>query len=239
MRSPCLECERRDADKNDPACKHCEGRLAYVAAIGDMSYGMPDDLGNWREGSLGGGGNDVGAAGEGLEMTDHEGTSSVDATIDRICGEEGVARKALFSVMRTRAVCRARMRLVAALRSEPHGMGILGTSAVLHMSPASVSTYTKKAKAEGLLAAVLDSRAGARRSQENDGRAGARRSRETAQQTGDPAAALDALSTDSALRDIFRGFQDDLEALTGLAARELRTPRDQLVYLVRAATREG
>lgn len=44
MKSPCLQCPRLGEDKNAGECMDCTDRLAYVAALGGMTHGVPDRL---------------------------------------------------------------------------------------------------------------------------------------------------------------------------------------------------
>jgi len=40
MKNPCLDCELREASKNNPTCMNCTKRLEYVYAIGPMSHSL-------------------------------------------------------------------------------------------------------------------------------------------------------------------------------------------------------
>jgi hypothetical protein len=44
IQSPCRSCAHLRFDKNGAPCLHCDKRVAYVAALGDMSFGVPDPL---------------------------------------------------------------------------------------------------------------------------------------------------------------------------------------------------
>jgi hypothetical protein len=41
MKNPCLSCRLVRADKNNPECRECDARVAYVYSIGDMTHSMP------------------------------------------------------------------------------------------------------------------------------------------------------------------------------------------------------
>jgi len=44
LQNPCLECELKAQDKNNPTCMECPRRVMYVERMGGMTHSLPDNL---------------------------------------------------------------------------------------------------------------------------------------------------------------------------------------------------
>ena len=44
MKSPCLSCELKDEDKNNPTCEACTKRILYDKSLGPPTASMPENV---------------------------------------------------------------------------------------------------------------------------------------------------------------------------------------------------